>query len=473
MLLAARLLLAAVFAVAAVAKLADREGSRRAAVDFGVPAGLGGLVALVIPLAELAVAVALLPSRTAVWGGLGALALLLLFSAAIVSSLARGRAPDCHCFGQLHSEPAGRRTLLRNGALAAMALLVVAAGWNDPGLSAVAWIARLDTAGALAAAALAAAVAAGLYAVGGHRRLASRMRELEERLASEHRHAEPVLGLPVGSTAPEFSLPDMEGDELALVQLRMFGRPVLLVFTDPGCGPCESLMPEVARWQREHEDLLTVAVLSSGRLLDARAKAEEHGLEFVLSDEHRAVYRDYEGAGTPCAALVDKDGKVAWPLAAGAQPIVSLVEGIAAQRELKGLTVGEPLPDIEVSGLDGRSVSLSSLAGEETVFLLWDPGCGFCRSVHDDVLEWEVEAPPGAARLVVISAGKPDEVRAEGFRSTVLLDPERRAVEALGAGGTPSAILVDAGGRVAWPLAIGAEQVLRIARSKVPAGARA
>ena len=35
-------------------------------------------------------------------------ALLLAFVGGIAFNMARGNAPDCHCFGQLHSEPAGR-----------------------------------------------------------------------------------------------------------------------------------------------------------------------------------------------------------------------------------------------------------------------------------------------------------------------------------------------------------------------------
>jgi hypothetical protein len=35
------------------------------------------------------------------------LALLVLFIVAIAVTLARGRKPDCHCFGQLHSKPIG------------------------------------------------------------------------------------------------------------------------------------------------------------------------------------------------------------------------------------------------------------------------------------------------------------------------------------------------------------------------------
>ena len=86
-------LVAASFAVAGAAKLADLPGSRRAVAAFGVPAGLAGVVGVALPLAELAVAVLLLPEATAWWGALGALVLLLLFCAAIGVSLARGRRP--------------------------------------------------------------------------------------------------------------------------------------------------------------------------------------------------------------------------------------------------------------------------------------------------------------------------------------------------------------------------------------------
>src|SRR5215472_6392294 len=113
-LLIARVVLFVVFLVAGIAKLADLAGSRAALRDFGVPARLAEAFGLLLPLAELAVAVALLLPATAWWGALGALALLLLFVGGIGSNLARGRRPDCHCFGQLHSAPAGWPTLLRN-----------------------------------------------------------------------------------------------------------------------------------------------------------------------------------------------------------------------------------------------------------------------------------------------------------------------------------------------------------------------
>jgi uncharacterized membrane protein YphA (DoxX/SURF4 family) len=113
-LLALRAVLACVFLVAGVAKLGDVAGSRRAVAGFGVPERLAGVVGVGLPLCEVAVAAALIVSGSARYGALGALALLSVFVVGIGSAMARGDAPDCHCFGQLHSAPAGWRTLVRN-----------------------------------------------------------------------------------------------------------------------------------------------------------------------------------------------------------------------------------------------------------------------------------------------------------------------------------------------------------------------
>ena len=126
--LAIRLLLAAVFAVAGIAKLRDLEGSRGAMKDFGVPAKLAGPAGVLLPLAEIAVAIALVPTVTARWAAVVALLLLLAFIWGIANALRRGESPDCHCFGQLHSAPAGPSTLARNAALALLAAVVVVEG---------------------------------------------------------------------------------------------------------------------------------------------------------------------------------------------------------------------------------------------------------------------------------------------------------------------------------------------------------
>jgi hypothetical protein len=54
-------------------------------------------------------------------------------------------------------------------------------------------------------------------------------------------------GLPVDSTAPEFSLSGLHVETLTLDALRDLGKSVMLLFTDPGCGPCNALLTEVGR----------------------------------------------------------------------------------------------------------------------------------------------------------------------------------------------------------------------------------
>src|SRR5262249_34428549 len=122
---------------------------------------LAGVLALALPAAELATAVLLLPASTATAGCVAALLLLALFSVVVAVSLARGRAPHCHCFGPLHSSPASWRTLVRNAALAGAAAFSLAVG----GESAVAWIGRLEP--AEVAALVVALVAAVVLALGG------------------------------------------------------------------------------------------------------------------------------------------------------------------------------------------------------------------------------------------------------------------------------------------------------------------
>ncbi|HET8522893.1 MAG TPA: MauE/DoxX family redox-associated membrane protein, partial [Thermomicrobiales bacterium] len=101
LLLLARLILAVVFVVAGITKLLDPGGSRKALSGFGLPPALAAPGGVVLPLVEIVIGALLLPRATAQWAAIGALALLVVFVAAIGYNLARGRTPDCHCFGQL------------------------------------------------------------------------------------------------------------------------------------------------------------------------------------------------------------------------------------------------------------------------------------------------------------------------------------------------------------------------------------
>src|SRR3989442_14773597 len=132
-LLIARLALALVLAAAAAAKLLDVRGAREAMRAFGAPAGLAPALAVLVPPAELAVAVLLVPASTAAPAAAAGLVLLAAFTVAAGANLARGRAPECNCFGVLSRGPVGPRTLVRNGGLMALAAFVAIAGGGGGG----------------------------------------------------------------------------------------------------------------------------------------------------------------------------------------------------------------------------------------------------------------------------------------------------------------------------------------------------
>ena len=124
----ARGLLAGVFLLAGVAKLSDRRSFSDALTGFGIRGAVSLALAALLPLAELAVAAALLLPATSTVGALGALALLVPLTAAVAVALARGRTADCGCFGKDRSAPLSAVTLLRNGVLVGLAGAIAVAG---------------------------------------------------------------------------------------------------------------------------------------------------------------------------------------------------------------------------------------------------------------------------------------------------------------------------------------------------------
>ena len=512
-LLLARLLLAVVFVVAGLAKLVDRAGSQQALIDFGVPARLVTPLAVLLPLAELAVAVALIPTASAWWGALGALALLVLFVAAIGYNLARGRTPDCHCFGQLHSAPVGWSTLIRNVILAAVAGFVVGLGRTNAGASAIGWLSTLAIVqrielivGALVVALL---VIEGWVIIQMLRQqgyLLLRLEELEAKLAENGTkvtaEAPPPAsaGLPVGTTAPAFNLPGLYGETITLDFLRASGKPILLIFSDPGCGPCNELLPEIGRWQRDYASKLSLALVSRSTREANHAKANGHGITHVLLQQDREVAGAYQAQGTPCAVLVRPDGTIGSPLVCGAEPVRALVAQAVGLPVLKSLPasavhendyalpmaavpngsspsaaavagqparaqVGDLAPAFTLPNLNGKTVNLSDFRSNKTLVLFWNPGCGFCQQMLADLKAWEAEPPQGAPKLLVVSTGGAEMNQALGLRSPVLLDEGFTIGPRFGIHGTPMAVLVDAEGMIASEVAAGAPAVLELANS--------
>ena len=131
-------------------------------------------------------------------------------------------------------------------------------------------------------------------------------------------------GLKAGTPAPLFELPGISGGTVSLAAFR--GRRVLLVFTDPECGPCDVLAPRLVELHRKHSgNGLDVVLIGRGDLGDNRRKAIEHGIEFPVALQRRwEISRDYGIFATPVGFLIGADGVIERDVATGADQILAL-----------------------------------------------------------------------------------------------------------------------------------------------------
>jgi peroxiredoxin len=312
--------------------------------------------------------------------------------------------------------------------------------------------------------------------------------------------ARPVEGLPLGAPAPGFRLSGLHNEPVTLEAPRALDKPVLLLFTDPHCGPCNALLSEIGHWQRDHVREVVLAVISQGPLAVNQVKRVEHGLTHVLLQQDREVAEAYQVYGTPSAVLIHPDGTIGSPVAAVVEAIRALVAqtvGTPAARALEvhggngqqrpspnggdlhpesltmsaGRKIGELAPELALLDLTGTTRTLTEFRWHRILVLFRNPGCGFCQRMLEELKAWEAEPPVEAPRLLVVSSGTVEANQAMGLQSVVVLDQGFSVGQAFGASGTPSAVLVDATGTIASELAVGAPEVLALVQGRDPATA--
>jgi thiol-disulfide isomerase/thioredoxin len=308
-----RLSLSAIFAVAGVTKLLDQRGTRDALKNFGLPESLAPALSIVLPLVELAIAAGLLFAGTAGASALAALLLLGLFVLAISVNLARGRTHDCHCFGQLYSRPLGWPTVARNLVFALGAGTLLWQTRTQPGANVLNLLAQLNAFQWLLLVGVIVVVLLILVY------LQRRRKSLPAKPSTAPQ------GLPLDSIAPPFEVAAYFGGKISLAELLSYGKPVLLVFTNPNCGPCVAIFKEIKEWQESHSEQLTIALLSFGTIKQNFVNVARNGLGQLLLQQKREVAEKYRANVTPTAVVVSTSGRIASPLAAGADEIRKLL----------------------------------------------------------------------------------------------------------------------------------------------------
>jgi len=114
----------------------------------------------------------------------------------------------------------------------------------------------------------------------------------------------------VGSQAPDFSLPTIDGDMITLSDLR--GKPVVLTFWTTHCGACLYQMPF---FQAAHEEMgqevmiVAIDIGESSSLIQQFAEYYGYTFTFAL-DYDGSVMSVYNIVGTPTNFLIDASGVI-------------------------------------------------------------------------------------------------------------------------------------------------------------------
>lgn len=479
-LLLIRIFLAAIFLVAGVGKLLDLKGSEKAVKDFGTPDEFAKFFSIALPFAEIVFGLCLLFTSMSWTGAIGATILLLTFTGGMIAQMAQGNAPDCHCFGAIHSEPVSKKSLTRNIIFAALSIFLIAQGRENQGLGfsdlrdemAIQLFLGLATIGLLGA------VVYFLKKITEQQTQIIRRIELLEIISHEgggetkrEDVSNPHEGLPIGAPAPDFAAQDLSGKIVSFDSLLVKNKPMILFFGSPSCIPCQTLLPEIENWQDDLKDKVNFVFISKGTEKENAEKFGGGKFKQILLQKDSEISELFKAAWTPTAVLINADGNIASAIAAGDTAIRSLIEKVKLlENESENFFVtnispsnlGEKLPEFSLENIEGLSISSKDLTGRKTLLTYWSLDCGWCEKMLDDLREWDKTRGADEPELLLLSSGNADKHRELGLKSQIILDDEKDVSKKIGMEGTPSAVLINENGKIVSEVAVGAENIFAL-----------
>ena len=133
----------------------------------------------------------------------------------------------------------------------------------------------------------------------------------------------PPVGLQVGATAPEFSVPladgttyqlaDLDGKPIRLADLR--GKAVWVNFWTTWCPPCQSEVPilrDLAERYRDRGLVLVGISVQETSPGDVKAYADRYELGYTIGfDGSGTIFHVYKGYALPTQVFIDPNGVIA------------------------------------------------------------------------------------------------------------------------------------------------------------------
>ena len=115
----------------------------------------------------------------------------------------------------------------------------------------------------------------------------------------------------VGALAPDFTLANLEGENISLSDFN--GQPVLINLWATWCGPCRIEMPTIQSRFEEYRDegFIVLAVNFDEQRTDVQAFRDEFGLTFqMILDPGAEVQKLYRTRSYPSSFFVDRNGVI-------------------------------------------------------------------------------------------------------------------------------------------------------------------
>jgi peroxiredoxin len=317
-----------------------------------------------------------------------------------------------------------------------------------------------------------------------------------------------VKTLEVGSPAPDFKLPGVDGKTYSLADFK--GAKLLLVlFTCNHCPTAQAYEDRVKQIQADYKDkgLALVAInpndpsavrldeLGYTDLSDSfdemKLAAKERGFAFpyLYDGETQRTSLAYGVQATPHCFLFDADRKLRYvgriddsevktvksqdlrnaidALLAGKEVAVpkTNVFGCSTKWKEKAHTLKEEqdemaaqpvsLSTIDAAGVKAVAANAGADAPKVRVINVWATWCGPCVKALPGVIETVAQFPKDRVKLVGVNQGEPADtvkgfLEAHDWPLSVAMDMQQSVARQYGVDGIPHTVVVGPNGKVAW-----------------------
>lgn len=304
-----------------------------------------------------------------------------------------------------------------------------------------------------------------------------------------------VGGLPLGTLAPDFELPDLTGVLHKLSEFRE--QNVLLVFFNPQCAFCTKMAADLAALPAEANGQQALpVVVTTGDAEENRKVVERFGIRCpVLLQQQMEVAAKYRAHGTPMGYRIDGAGRIASELAEGAEPLLRLATMLApseiepgaaangsashgangdpslarSRLNRSGLKAGVAAPDFRLPRIDEGDLSLSDFRGGHVLLVFSDPNCGPCDELALQLQEIHLRRPD--VQVLVVSRRDREANRAKatrlGLTFPIVLQKQWEVSLKYAMFATPIGYLIDEQGVLASDVAVGVGPILALAGESV------